>query len=74
MGTTFESSSQSVSCTLLFLFLCLVSFYGINSELPHAPYLLPARLCVRLKMYVHAPFDDVKVLMKAEGRKANSVR
>ncbi|XP_035810977.2 box C/D snoRNA protein 1 [Amphiprion ocellaris] len=28
----------------------------------------------KLKMYVHAPFDDVKVFMKAEGRKANSVR
>ncbi|XP_041646380.1 box C/D snoRNA protein 1 [Cheilinus undulatus] len=28
----------------------------------------------KLKMYVHAPFDHVKVFMKAEGRKANSVR
>ncbi|KAM6922056.1 box C/D snoRNA protein 1 [Xenentodon cancila] len=28
----------------------------------------------KLKMYVHAPFGDVKVFMKAEGRKANSVR
>ncbi|XP_070765488.1 box C/D snoRNA protein 1 [Enoplosus armatus] len=28
----------------------------------------------KLKMYVHAPFDRVKVFMKAEGRKANSVR
>ncbi|XP_022070658.2 box C/D snoRNA protein 1 [Acanthochromis polyacanthus] len=28
----------------------------------------------KLKMYVHAPFDDVKIFMKAEGRKANSVR
>ncbi|XP_076578959.1 box C/D snoRNA protein 1 isoform X2 [Chaetodon auriga] len=28
----------------------------------------------RLKMYVHTPFDHVKVFMKAEGRKANSVR
>lgn len=30
--------------------------------------------CFRLKMYVHATFDHVKVFMKAEGRKANSVR
>ncbi|KAI3368551.1 hypothetical protein L3Q82_025556 [Scortum barcoo] len=28
----------------------------------------------KLKMYVRAPFDHVKVFMKAEGRKANSVR
>ncbi|XP_071342517.1 box C/D snoRNA protein 1 [Trachinotus anak] len=28
----------------------------------------------KLKMYVCAPFDHVKVFMKAEGRKANSVR
>ncbi|KAF7660021.1 hypothetical protein LDENG_00290060 [Lucifuga dentata] len=28
----------------------------------------------RLKMYVHAPFEHVRVFMKAEGRKANSVR
>ncbi|KAM7388152.1 hypothetical protein PAMP_024350 [Pampus punctatissimus] len=28
----------------------------------------------KLKMYVHASFDHVKVFMKAEGRKANSVR
>ncbi|XP_015246666.1 PREDICTED: box C/D snoRNA protein 1 isoform X1 [Cyprinodon variegatus] len=28
----------------------------------------------KLKMYSHHPFDDVKVFMKAEGRKANSVR
>ncbi|XP_070688674.1 box C/D snoRNA protein 1 [Pempheris klunzingeri] len=28
----------------------------------------------KLKMYVHAPFDHVKIFMKAEGRKANSVR
>ncbi|XP_022593835.1 box C/D snoRNA protein 1 [Seriola dumerili] len=28
----------------------------------------------KLKMYVHTPFDHVKVFMKAEGRKANSVR
>ncbi|KAM9384251.1 box C/D snoRNA protein 1 isoform 2-T2 [Pholidichthys leucotaenia] len=28
----------------------------------------------KLKMYVHAPFDHVKVFMKAEERKANSVR
>ncbi|XP_070817316.1 box C/D snoRNA protein 1 isoform X2 [Chaetodon trifascialis] len=28
----------------------------------------------RLKMYVRTPFDHVKVFMKAEGRKANSVR
>ncbi|KAG7242318.1 hypothetical protein INR49_023994, partial [Caranx melampygus] len=28
----------------------------------------------KLKMYVHAPCDHVKVFMKAEGRKANSVR
>ncbi|KAM4574783.1 box C/D snoRNA protein 1 [Fundulus diaphanus] len=28
----------------------------------------------KLKMYVHHPFDHVKVFMKAEGRKANSVR
>lgn len=28
----------------------------------------------RLKMYVNASSDDVKVFMKAEGRKANSVR
>ncbi|XP_051233169.1 box C/D snoRNA protein 1 [Dicentrarchus labrax] len=28
----------------------------------------------KLKMYVHTPFDQVKVFMKAEGRKANSVR
>nr|XP_020489360.2 box C/D snoRNA protein 1 [Labrus bergylta] len=28
----------------------------------------------KLKIYVHAPFDHVKVFMKAEGRKANSVR
>uniref|UniRef100_A0A3Q3VLI2 HIT-type domain-containing protein n=1 Tax=Mola mola TaxID=94237 RepID=A0A3Q3VLI2_MOLML len=28
----------------------------------------------KLKMYVHAPFDHVKVFMKAEGRKANSIR
>ncbi|XP_071781749.1 box C/D snoRNA protein 1 [Centroberyx gerrardi] len=28
----------------------------------------------KLKMYVHAPSDHVKVFMKAEGRKANSVR
>ncbi|XP_029906098.1 box C/D snoRNA protein 1 [Myripristis murdjan] len=28
----------------------------------------------KLKMYVHAPFDHIKVFMKAEGRKANAVR
>uniref|UniRef100_A0A8C2XUL4 Box C/D snoRNA protein 1 n=2 Tax=Cyclopterus lumpus TaxID=8103 RepID=A0A8C2XUL4_CYCLU len=28
----------------------------------------------KLKMYVRTPFDHVKVFMKAEGRKANSVR
>lgn len=28
----------------------------------------------KLKMYVQAPFDHVKVFMKVEGRKANSVR
>ncbi|KAM3619148.1 uncharacterized protein V6R79_003733 [Siganus canaliculatus] len=28
----------------------------------------------KLKMYVHAPLHDVKVFLKAEGRKANSVR
>ncbi|XP_044056904.1 box C/D snoRNA protein 1 isoform X2 [Siniperca chuatsi] len=28
----------------------------------------------KLKMYVHTPFDHVNVFMKAEGRKANSVR
>ncbi|XP_068175647.1 box C/D snoRNA protein 1 [Antennarius striatus] len=28
----------------------------------------------KLKVYVHAPSDHVKVFMKAEGRKANSVR
>ncbi|XP_017275879.1 box C/D snoRNA protein 1 [Kryptolebias marmoratus] len=28
----------------------------------------------KLKMYVHYPFNHVKVFMKAEGRKANSVR
>ncbi|XP_026179242.1 box C/D snoRNA protein 1 [Mastacembelus armatus] len=28
----------------------------------------------KLKMYVHTPFDHVKVFMKAEGRKANSLR
>ncbi|KAM4549356.1 box C/D snoRNA protein 1 [Odontesthes bonariensis] len=28
----------------------------------------------KLKMYVHSPLDHVKVFMKAEGRKANSVR
>lgn len=28
----------------------------------------------KLKMYVHHQFDDVKVFLKAEGRKANSVR
>ncbi|KAM4739130.1 box C/D snoRNA protein 1 [Anableps anableps] len=28
----------------------------------------------KLKMYVHYQFDDVKIFMKAEGRKANSVR
>ncbi|KAM8745644.1 box C/D snoRNA protein 1 [Acanthopagrus schlegelii] len=28
----------------------------------------------KLKMYVNAPFEHVKVFMKAEGRKANSVR
>ncbi|KAF3690647.1 Box C/D snoRNA protein 1 Zinc finger HIT domain-containing protein 6 [Channa argus] len=28
----------------------------------------------KLKIYVNAPFDHVKVFMKAEGRKANSVR
>ncbi|XP_029563788.1 box C/D snoRNA protein 1 isoform X2 [Salmo trutta] len=28
----------------------------------------------KLKMYVHSPFDHVRVFMKAEGRKANSVR
>jgi hypothetical protein len=28
----------------------------------------------RLKMYVHSPFDHIRVFMKAEGRKANSVR
>ncbi|XP_056270825.1 box C/D snoRNA protein 1 isoform X2 [Pseudoliparis swirei] len=28
----------------------------------------------KLKMYVRSPFDHVKVFMKAEGRKANSVR
>ncbi|XP_029356316.1 box C/D snoRNA protein 1 isoform X2 [Echeneis naucrates] len=28
----------------------------------------------KLKMYVQAPFDHVKVFMKAEGRKANSLR
>ncbi|XP_019953866.1 box C/D snoRNA protein 1 [Paralichthys olivaceus] len=28
----------------------------------------------KLKVYVHAPSSDVKVFMKAEGRKANSVR
>ncbi|XP_059197401.1 box C/D snoRNA protein 1 [Centropristis striata] len=28
----------------------------------------------KLKIYVQTPFDDVKVFMKAEGRKANSVR
>ncbi|XP_045906540.1 box C/D snoRNA protein 1 isoform X2 [Micropterus dolomieu] len=28
----------------------------------------------KLKMYVHTPFDHMKIFMKAEGRKANSVR
>nr|XP_046157548.1 box C/D snoRNA protein 1 [Oncorhynchus gorbuscha] len=28
----------------------------------------------KLKMYVHSPFDHIRVFMKAEGRKANSVR
>ncbi|KAM9848574.1 box C/D snoRNA protein 1 [Aulostomus maculatus] len=28
----------------------------------------------KLKMYVRSPFDHIKVFMKAEGRKANSVR
>ncbi|XP_034035407.1 box C/D snoRNA protein 1 [Thalassophryne amazonica] len=28
----------------------------------------------KLKMYVHSPFDHVKVFMKDEGRKANSIR
>ncbi|XP_072245158.1 box C/D snoRNA protein 1 isoform X2 [Leuresthes tenuis] len=28
----------------------------------------------KLKMYVHSPLDHVKLFMKAEGRKANSVR
>ncbi|XP_076026325.1 box C/D snoRNA protein 1 [Genypterus blacodes] len=28
----------------------------------------------KLKMYAQAPFDDVRVFMKAEGRKANSTR
>lgn len=31
-------------------------------------------LFFRLKMYVQARFDHVKVFMKVEGRKANSVR
>ncbi|XP_010900424.2 box C/D snoRNA protein 1 [Esox lucius] len=28
----------------------------------------------KLKMYVHSPFDHIRVFMKVEGRKANSVR
>ncbi|GAA6221337.1 box C/D snoRNA protein 1 [Lates japonicus] len=42
------------------------------------PYIHPTEsdpvTCQKLKMYVHATFDNVKVFMKAEGRKANSVR
>lgn len=72
MGTTLESSSQSGSSMLGFFVLGI--FGGFNIELPHAPDLLSAHFCVRLKMYVHTPFEDIKVFMKAEGRKANSVR
>ncbi|XP_029284809.1 box C/D snoRNA protein 1 isoform X2 [Cottoperca gobio] len=42
------------------------------------PYIHPTEsdpvMRQKLKMYVHTPFDHVKVFMKAEGRKANSVR
>ncbi|XP_054458823.1 box C/D snoRNA protein 1 [Anoplopoma fimbria] len=42
------------------------------------PYIHPTEsdpvTCQKLKMYVRTPFDHVKVFMKAEGRKANSVR
>lgn len=50
--------------------LLFLSFLGVDA----LSDCVDVNLCFRLKMYVHASFDHVKVFMKAEGRKANSVR
>lgn len=69
MVTTLGNSSQSV---FPWFFYCLFLKGEVGVEFLTS--CVDVNLCFRLKMYVHTPFDHVKVFMKAEGRKANSVR
>lgn len=69
MVTTIGNSSQSV-----FTWFFIVFFFKSEVGVEFLTSCVDVNLCFRLKMYVQAPFDHVKVFMKAEGRKANSVR
>lgn len=70
MVTTLGNSPQSVSSVC---FVLCPLFQGLDwSWIVNLQSV--TLFCFRLKMYVRTPFDHVKVFMKAEGRKANSVR